>query len=94
MSDTSEDVSDDDSSGHWSDDFLLYFALALVLAVLFVIFDLPETNAWLSDFVSSYESLILLKFVMIFLLIVLFDRIFLGIRYQIETENIKAGIQA
>ena len=69
---------------HVTNDFLLYFALALVIAVLFILFKLPEVDAWLSQFVSSYESLLLLELTLVFLIVVLFDRIFLGIRVRIQ----------
>jgi len=65
---------------HWGNDFLIYYAMALVIAVLVILFSLPETDVWLSQFVSSYESLLLLKLVMAFLIVLLLDRLFLSLR--------------
>lgn len=68
---------------HWGNDFLIYYAMALVIAVLVILFSLPETDVWLSQFVSSYESLLLLKLVMAFLIVLLLDRLFLSLRNSI-----------
>jgi len=65
---------------YWGNDFLIYYAMALVIAVLVILFSLPETDVWLSQFVSSYESLLLLKLVMAFLIVLLLDRLFLSLR--------------
>ena len=77
----------DKHDGHWGNDFLIYYALALVIAVLVILFSLPETDACLSQFVSSYESLILLKLVIAFLVVLLFDRIFLSLRNCIGVHD-------
>lgn len=70
--------------GHWGNDFLIYYAMALVIAVLVILFSLPQTDVWLSQFVSSYESLLLLKLVTAFLIVLLVDRLFLSLRNCIQ----------
>lgn len=73
---------------HTTNDFLLYFALAIVIAIMFAIFKSDTLNGWLSNFASSHESLLLLEMVIIYLLVILFDRIFLGIRGRIQGWHI------